>query len=154
MYQYKNTLVRILEIKLKNYKNVSEGKVEVGRLSNIHNHKADIIGIYGQNGSGKTSIISAIGLIKKILMGKPLPKDIDEYIKYGKDKINIEVLFYIEGDNIKYKSSYSLLIEKIDGESFIKKESLHYWDKKGDSEKWNTQKSLIIKRLDKNERTF
>lgn len=145
MYKDNNTLVRILEIQLKDYKNVSEGKVNVGRLSNIYSHKADISGIYGQNGSGKTSIISAVGLIKKLLMGNSLPKDIGEYIKYGKNDMEIEVLFYIERSNIKYKVSYSLLVEKIDGESFIKRESLYYWEKEdSDNNKWKKQKGLII----------
>src|SRR3712207_9278999 len=34
--------------------------------------KAEILGIYGQNGSGKTSVIDAIGIIQKIMDGESL----------------------------------------------------------------------------------
>ena len=53
-------MVRILEIKLKNYKNVSNGTVKMASISNIENGFGDLLGIYGQNGSGKTSFIRHI----------------------------------------------------------------------------------------------
>ena len=58
-----NEFVRILGISIANFKNTHKGEI---KLSSINTTKieSDIIGIYGQNGSGKTSIITAISIIK------------------------------------------------------------------------------------------
>lgn len=150
MYNFKGTIVRILEITLKDYKNISYGTVKTASIFNIENNLVDIRGIYGQNGSGKTSIISAIGLIKEIFMGRALPDDIHEYIMHGKDETEIEVLFYIKNNSNKYKVKYNIVIANKEDESFIKEESLYYWDKNLVNDRWNRQKGLIINKSNRN----
>ena len=85
MDNYQDNIVRILEVNLKNYKNIKNGRVKMSDISNIERGEGNVLGIYGQNGSGKTSIISAVRIIKDVFSGKPLPEDIDEYIMYGED---------------------------------------------------------------------
>ena len=149
MINFENTMVRILEINIKNYKNTSNGTVEVSTISNIENGRGDIRGIYGQNGSGKTSIISAMSLIKNIFSGMPLPEDIDKYIKYGENESEINVLFFIENDKGKYKAKYSIIIAKNEEGFFIQRETLSYWDQSNENDNWNKVKVLIDNQYDK-----
>ena len=150
MYNSTDNVVRILEINLKNYKNISDGRVKMSDISNIENGAGDVLGIYGQNGSGKTSIISTVGIIKDVFSGKPLPEDIYEYIMYGKDESEIDILFYIKNNNQRYKVRYNVIISKDDEDTFIKEESIHYWHKMNVDDDWDRVKGLIINMYDKN----
>ena len=59
-------MVRIVQISLHDFKNIAFGEIAFSKskpdMSFIPG--ADVIGIYGQNGSGKTSVIEAIDLVK------------------------------------------------------------------------------------------
>lgn len=50
-------IVRLTSVSLTNFKNVSHGEVQ---LRHVEGHPADILALYGQNGSGKTSLINAL----------------------------------------------------------------------------------------------
>lgn len=150
MYNFDDNIVRILEITLKNYKNVSHGTVEVSDISNIEDEKGNILGIYGQNGSGKTSIINSIRIIKNLFSGKTLPKDINEQIMFGKEEAEINILFYIINAYTRYKVSYNIVLCKNEEDTYIKEESVHYWFKSSIEENWNKVKALIISKYDNN----
>lgn len=47
MYNSKRAIVRVLEISLRDYKNISNGKIKTSNISNIENNMGDIRGIYG-----------------------------------------------------------------------------------------------------------
>ncbi|HHX62540.1 MAG TPA: AAA family ATPase, partial [Epulopiscium sp.] len=143
MINFDDNIVRILEVHLKDYKNISNGTVVMSDISNIEDGLGDVLGIYGQNGSGKTSIISAVRIIKDVFVGKSLPKDIDEYIMYGKDESEIGILFYIKNKNERYKVRYRIIIAKDDGNTLIKEESIDYWYKADNDQNWDRMKSLI-----------
>ena len=71
----KDSIVRIQKIELYNFKNVEEGIIEFKskpKKEDNYDPKAEIIGIYGQNGSGKTALVNACDFIKKILEGLSL----------------------------------------------------------------------------------
>ena len=65
-------MIRIERIELSNFKNIGHGVIECTNYKNklFYLEHADLIGIYGQNGSGKTSVIEAIRLLKEMLSGK------------------------------------------------------------------------------------
>lgn len=70
--------IRIANIALENFKSVKHGVISFncGKKYIPFGTQSDILGIYGQNGSGKTSAIEAISILKYLLTGKAVP---DEY---------------------------------------------------------------------------
>ena len=60
--------IRLAEIVLENFKSVKYGKIVLncGKKHIPYGTKADILGVYGQNGSGKTALIEAISILKSI----------------------------------------------------------------------------------------
>ena len=63
--------VRIQKIELENFKCVSHGEVVFNCCRRFvpQDTESDILGIYGQNGSGKTSVIEAIAILEKVMSG-------------------------------------------------------------------------------------
>jgi AAA15 family ATPase/GTPase len=99
-----DTIVRLINLKINDLKNVREGEIKTATTFESMD-KADIVGIYGQNGSGKTAVVNALYLLKVLLDGKKLPS-IKEYLIY----LNEEQL----------KLSYEFLIINNLGEFYIK----------------------------------
>ena len=123
-----NTIVRINEIEIINFKNTKRGKIQMPSLvaQSEFSDKADILGIYGANGSGKTSIIEAMGFVQTLLTGRPLPETIQQYIRKGEDSCEIKVKFSINGVDVKTKEAeYSIVVELDKETNFkIRKETL------------------------------
>lgn len=137
------SIVRILEIRLKNYKNISDGQIKPGDISSLKNGMADICGIYGQNGTGKTSVISAVSILKKLFMDMSLPDDMSQIIMQGEKETEIEILFYMKNADREYKVEYLVVIELDKGKSSIKEESIRYWSS-DDGENWGVVRGLIV----------
>ena len=140
----KNLVVRIQKIELKNFKNVENGIVEFKsnpRDEESYNPNAEIIGIYGQNGSGKTALVNACSFIKKIMEGESLPKDISNYINIFCEKSSISVDFYIEHKEEKFLVNYTVELQKMNDNAVkISKEVLSASIKK---EKWTNKVQLL-----------
>ena len=68
----KNASVRLGGISIHNFKNVLEGSLSF--INTRKAYKASIVGLYGQNGSGKTALIDALELLKYVLCGRPIPE--------------------------------------------------------------------------------
>lgn len=65
-----DTIVRIESIEIKNFKNVGYGHLD---LEIPKGYKASILGLYGQNGSGKTALIDALELLQFAFQADQLP---------------------------------------------------------------------------------
>lgn len=133
----KNSIVRIQRIELENFKNVLNGIIEFKsnpKNEENYNPNAEIIGIYGQNGSGKTALVNACDFIKKIMEGSSLPKDTANYINVFSKTASISMDFYIQTNKNKYIVNYTIELEKIrENDVKISKEVISYSIKK---EKW------------------
>lgn len=139
-----HSLVRVCEIKLTGFKNTDHGVVTMpSALSNAHfSRKADVLGIYGQNGSGKTAVIEAMDFIQRLLTGRSLPADTVEYIGKEHTHCSIEVIFAIEIDGVQTKIEYSTTFSRSEENGFlISKESLvsYLWD----GEKFERKRTLL-----------
>ena len=67
-----NIVVRLSSLTLKNIKNVKNGII-IMPLANeriFECNRAEILGIYGQNGSGKTAIVDALYFLKLMMINE------------------------------------------------------------------------------------
>ena len=135
-----NSIVRIQRIELKNFKNVENGVVEFKsnpKDEENYNPAAEIIGIYGQNGSGKTALVNACDFIKRIMVGDSLPSDAVNYINALYKTASISVDFYVQTKINKYLVNYKIELEKVSEKDIkISKEVISYSIKK---EKWTNK---------------
>ena len=118
------SVVRLLEINIQNIKNVKNGKVEL--LNNnikksLKLEAGDVLGIYGQNGSGKTAVVDTLGILKTILSGDSLEKSLKELITVEEKECILFFKFYIETLEKKYIVEYEITIEKIEEKIQISK---------------------------------
>ena len=69
--------IRLAKVALKNFKSVKNGEIVLncGKKHIPYGTKADILGVYGQNGSGKTALIEAISILKHLLSGRSVPSE-------------------------------------------------------------------------------
>ena len=79
----KNETVRIKSIEIKNFKNVKYGILSFENKRK--NYRSSVLGLYGQNGSGKTALIDAISLLKLTLSGSPVPVHFADYVNVDAD---------------------------------------------------------------------
>ncbi len=141
-------MVRIIKSELENFKNVRYGEIKYMNYSNVENHakveQHDIVGIYGQNGSGKTAMIEALDILKCVLSGEEIKYSIYEGM-LSIDKITkITTHFFIEHLNNKYKAKYELELQKNLSEKKIQihSEKLTYWMR---GSTWKSKRSLLIR---------
>ncbi len=104
--------VRIEKIEIQNFKNVKNGQINL--INNRKKYKSNILGIYGQNGSGKTALIDAIMLLKIALCGQVIPPYYADYIHVEAESAQLKFNFSVEIPEINtlYKVIYEFKLRK------------------------------------------
>lgn len=99
-------IVRLEDIIIKNIKNVEWGHI------NLDNHKSkyasSVLGLYGQNGSGKTVLINAIDILKQLLMGQKLSSHFVDYINLNSDTAELSFEFSIVVSDLTIRAYYDI----------------------------------------------
>lgn len=92
--------VRIQSALIRHFRNVSSGEIRFpcNLASDTFSMKSDVLGIYGQNGSGKTTFIDALELLKYLLSGEPVRERLDGCISKGCDEAELSFEFSVEDD--------------------------------------------------------
>ena len=109
--------VRIKKAILKDFKSVGHGEIifNCGRQHIPYNTESDILGIYGQNGSGKTSFIEAIAVLQELMAGAPVENVYADCIAIDKDHAELEFVFDLQYPNGKIReASYSFCMSSIE----------------------------------------
>lgn len=86
-------------------------------------HRSSIVGIYGQNGSGKTAAINALSILRILFRGDPLPPRVSNIISKDTTDISINAEFSYNGGKINYTPTLTLTP---DGGVELKSETLCY----------------------------
>lgn len=107
--------VRIEKINIKNFKNVKNGSVDfVKTTDDDFSFVPSVLGIYGQNGSGKTTIVQVIEIVKTLMMGKSLPKGMIDIVSIDSDSCEITIDFVITDNKTKkYNVIYNVCLDVI-----------------------------------------
>ncbi len=127
--------VRIMRSEIHYLKNVNFGEVTYMNHGCINTRgiieKPDVIGIYGQNGSGKTALVESLDILKYVLMGIGVPYDRYAGIISKEEQTKIITDFYIEIAGQKYKASFAfdLSVNEQTRSIDITKEKLIYWQR-------------------------
>ena len=87
-----DTKVRLASVVLDNFMNVAHGKLLLNTAESVVN--PSILGLYGQNGSGKTALIRALSLLKTLLTEKPLKEQWADYICVASDSARLQFEFH------------------------------------------------------------
>ncbi len=140
-------LVRIEEIQINGIKNVCHGGITFNEYSsilkgNFHDLKS-VLGIYGQNGSGKTTVLEVTKLLKNILMGNRLPDYFDKFINNECESAKISYTFFINSAVSKQLVTYSFLISLINDQYQIFSEKIVSKEYSESENKWKPQVTLI-----------
>lgn len=108
----KNKFVRLQNIIIQDFKNVQYGQLSFE--NNRKNYDASILGLYGQNGSGKTSLIDAMLLLKYALCGQPVPEYFADYVNINAECATLTYTFKVVNneEDTEYKLVYSFNIRK------------------------------------------
>ncbi len=138
------TVVRIKDIDIKNIKNVKHGKLTTN--TNFDSMDlADIVGFYGQNGSGKTAIVEAMSLLKSLLITNELPEKSKCLISLGNNSTELYFKFLIINKFGEYTVKYSSMLEYDENRLKLINEKLSYKE----NIKRKKYKDIIIKEGDK-----
>lgn len=87
---------RIKKIDFTNFRNIEKGCIEFPNANYedyLINENPSIMGLYGQNGSGKSSVIMSLGILKDVLSGKPIDRKYESCIQSGYDRCTIMYTF-------------------------------------------------------------
>jgi AAA15 family ATPase/GTPase len=110
------TNVRLVRIELCNYKNVTHGALEMpcAISRDFSCDQAEILGIYGQNGSGKTAVIEALSLAKDLLSANPLPQGTSDSIAQSAEASSCLLVFFIGDENEGILAEYAFAVTRSD----------------------------------------
>lgn len=113
-----NGIICLNKISLRNFKNIHNGCISFNKNSDREtlNH---VTGIYGQNGSGKTSIVDSLLLLKKLMSGEPLSNEMVYMISADREKMNINFEFFMILGEEKYRVFYELELSKVEVDNDI-----------------------------------
>lgn len=105
-----SSIVRLTEISIENFKNVKMGQLNLGNRRK--DYRASILGLYGQNGSGKTALIDALQVLKYALCGKAVPAEIADCINVDAEYAALGYTFDVTVPSGRYEAFYEFHISK------------------------------------------
>ncbi len=131
-------IVRLERLRFQNIKNVNNGEIFFPEQKKLErgdfsvDEFGSILGIYGQNGSGKTTTVDALRILQNILGGTPLYSFNLGFMTAGEDSCSVEADFLITLKNNIYYVEYSIELgsNKERTICFIKKEKISFFSEK------------------------
>ncbi len=106
----KDYVFRIHSLEMRNFRNIEYSKLFFPNsdLENLKRGQSSVLGVYGQNGSGKTSVILALGLLKQLISNKNVSNKYANCIRYGYDRASLTFVFIMGIDTTRGPNRSSL----------------------------------------------
>lgn len=111
-------MIRLTSIALKDFKNVKGGTIPLSswKPGNSVLH-SDLVGIYGQNGSGKSSIIQAFAILKGAMLGLPIDHLVKDCVSKEAKSAQIIVSGYsLHADSLEPSQFFTYELSFAEGE--------------------------------------
>jgi len=115
----KDYYLRLTDLEINGLKNVKDGKLNF--VNKRKAFKASVLGLYGQNGTGKTALIDALHILKLLLSGKSIPDEYGNYINVDSQEAKLSYRFRIyvsETENYDVDYEVCLTVDEEGEESF------------------------------------
>lgn len=129
------SIVRLASLKISNIKNVRSGQIVMPNAcrKQLSYKNAEILGVYGQNGSGKTAVIDTMYYLQKIMIGSTLEEELADYIDVSDNHAEITADFNIFVEDVIYEVTYKVVLQKNEKRAEISRETLSCAVNKDDS---------------------
>lgn len=139
--------IRVLKIEVRNLKNLNHGFIEFDSYKKVLNgdfefDKSDIIGIYGPNGSSKTTIINAFSILKAIFSNNSIENKMYEEISRKENNCRIDISLYFENNNENYIYDYYADFAKNEQKKEVYLSSEGLWIRKFVDNDWTKNRPL------------
>ena len=108
------SIIRVTHVEITNLKNVRKGVFHTNSNFGLL-EKADVIGFYGQNGSGKTAAVEAFNLLQVLLSAShdaSLPKLTSNLLYFNEKAIGLMFRFIVENRFGEFFVDYRVAISK------------------------------------------
>ena len=118
--------VRILKVVLKDFKSVDYGEIQFdcGKQSGSFSGESDILGIYGQNGSGKTAFVEALAVLKCLMDGVGVSSVFADCVAVGSACAELAftfAMYYSDGNYREAEYRFCMASKKLSPEEMSEK---------------------------------
>ncbi|MDL2060073.1 hypothetical protein MUN46_009020 [Mesosutterella sp. AGMB02718] len=100
--------VRLTSVLIEHFRSVAHGELSLVNRRRVHS--ASVLGLCGQNGSGKTALIAALRVLQQILSRHSVDENLTEYIQAGERCARLSFDFCVRFDSGEVPVSYEFKI--------------------------------------------
>ncbi|MBQ3393664.1 MAG: AAA family ATPase [Oscillospiraceae bacterium] len=111
MANRKDNTIKLRSAVLEDFKSVDHGRIDI---EPNENGGADILGIYGQNGSGKTAFIEAMAIVKHLMSGAAVPNVYSDCVSSVTGESRVSLTYGIEHDEELSYLDYSFKMRRVE----------------------------------------
>ncbi len=111
--------VRLTQVAIRNIKNTAYGRLALTTGAPRCSGKGSILGIYGQNGSGKTVAVDAMVLLKALLTGGVICPAFGRYIRRGTEQAEVTYGFRVKLGTEEFYVEYQAGLARAGEQHFV-----------------------------------
>lgn len=143
-----SNVIKLKSVTLQNLKNVKSGTINIAYNFDSLN-ESNVVGLYGQNGSGKTTIVEAFLILELLISGwvsnEKLPLNFEKLIYANGNQLSLDFNFLISNEYGEFYLNYYVELQEGEERIYTTVEKLSYRE----NEKNKRFKTIVFKDHDK-----